>query len=862
LPIMIKHWLYALTPVIVTLILVSSALAQNPAYVVTIEGTVLDPSGASAPDSIVTLKLGSGRVLSHTRTDKWGRFSLAAVPPGTYSIEVQHKGFTTSTTALTVARAPIAPMTITLALAVINTDVSVAAGDTVKVSTDMAENRDAAAISQNLFEKLPVFDQDYIATMSMFLDAGAIGAGGTQLIVDGMVVNSLGVSASAIQEIRINQNPYSAEYMRPGKGIIEVITKSATSAYHGTFNFLFRDSRLNARDPFALVRAPEQRRIFEGVLTGPVGNSKTTSFLLSGTRQEEDLQSFVFAESLSGIVQEAISSPTRNTQLSPRLIHQFGKSHTAFLQYNEIDYHGSNQGVGGLVLPEAATNSDQYEHDLILNDRWTPSPRWLSQFQILLGREVHSTSSVSSAPKIVVNGAFTGGGSQSDVLTTESHAQLNEILSWSSGKHLIKFGLNVPDWSYRGIDNRKNFGGTFYFSTLQSYEAQDPYAFSQQQGSGHVRFLQKELGGFVQDEYKVRPNLSLSLGLRYNWQNYLHDNRDFAPRVAFAYGLGKSRKTVIRGGAGMFYDRTGAGPMGDLLLYNGQRLRSYLITNPSYPIPIPETGSLDAQPINVERLDPTVREPYTIQYSLGVERQIATKTTVAITYSGSRGIDLFRSRDINAPVGPDYLARPNSTLGAIYQIESSGRQAANTLDITLRGEMTHFFTGLIQYTLSRTDNNTGGLSWLPANQYDLSGEWSRADFDQRQRLNLLESFSPGMRFNLGVALTVASGKPYSMTTGQDPYHTGLSNARPPGIPRNSLEGPGFTGLDLRCSRDFFWNRSKKEKGLVTTLALDAFNVLNHVNYAAFMGDLSSPFFGRAVSALPTRRIQLTVRFGF
>lgn len=859
---MIKHWLYALTAVVVTLILVNSALAQNAAHGVTIEGTVLDPSGASAPDAIVTLKLGSGRVLSQTKTDRWGRFSLVAVPPGTYSIEVQLKGFKASATALTVARAPIAPLTITLALAEVNWEVSVAAGEIAKVSTQIAENRNAATVDQDLFAKLPIYDQDYIATMSMFLDAGAIGAGGTQLIVDGMLVNNIGVSASAIQEVRINQNPYSAEYARPGKGIIEVITKSTTSAYHGTFNFLFRDSRLNARDPFALVRSPEQRRIFEGVLTGPLGNSKTTSFLLSGTRQEEDLQSFVFAKSLSGNVQEAVSSPTRNTQLSPRLIHQFGQGHTAFLQYNERDYHSSNQGVGGLVLPEAATNSNQREHELILNDRLALSPRWLSQFQILLGREIHSTGSVSSAVKIVVNGAFTAGGAQSDLLTTESHIQLNEILSWSSGKHLIKFGLNVPDWSYRGVDNRKNFGGTFYFSTLQDYETQHPYAFSQQQGSGHVSFLQKELGGFVQDEYKIRPNLSLSLGLRYNWQNYLHDNRDFAPRVAFAYGLGKSRKTVIRGGAGMFYDRTGASPLGDLLLYNGQRLRSYLITNPSYPVPLPEAGSLDAQPINVERLDPTVREPYTIQYSLGVERQIATRTTMAITYSGSRGIDLFRSRDINAPIGPAYLARPNPTLGAIYQIESSGRQAANALDFTLRGEVTHFFTGLVQYTLSRTNNNTGGISWLPANQYDLSGEWSRADFDQRHRLNVLGSFSPGKLFSLGVALTVTSGKPYSLTTGQDPYHTGLANARPPGVPRNSLEGPNFADLDLRCSRDFFWNRSKKEKGLVTTLALDAFNVLNHVNYAAFVGDLSSPFFGHAVSALPTRRIQLTVRFGF
>ena len=839
---------------------VVTAAAQSSYHAVTVKGIVLDPSGASTPDAAVTLRQGSSRIRSEAMTDVSGGFLLEAVPPGNYRLEVRHKGFETSVIPIKITANPPAPLTVKLALAKLVSEVSISAGGIEQVSTAVAENRDAASVDQNLLEKLPVFDQDYVATMSSFLDSAAMGTGGTQLIVDGMQVNSVGVSASAIQEVRINQNPYSAEYSRPGRGTIEVITKSKTSSYHGTFNFIFRDSRLNARDPFSLIRAPEQRRIFEGAVTGPLGSSGSTSFLLSGNRQEEDLQSIVFASNLSGIVQETVPSPKRNTQLAPRLIHQFGQGHTAFIQYNEWDYPASNQGVGGLVLPEAGTNSQEWERELIFNDRLAMSPHWLNQFQILLGLERHSTTSVSPAPKIVVNGAFTGGGAQSDILNTESHFQLNEILSWSSGNHLVKFGLNVPDWSRRGVDNRKSFGGTFYFSSLQDYEAQHPYSFLQQQGSGHVSFLQKELGGFVQDEYRVRPNLSLSLGLRYNWQNYLHDNRDFAPRIAFAYGRGP--KTVFRGGAGIFYDRTGANPLGDLLLYNGQRLRSYLISNPAYPNPLAALGSLDGLPTNVERLDPTVREPYTIQYSIGVERQIAKKTTASITYTGSRGIGLFRSRDVNAPMAPDYLTRPVPSSGAIYQIESSGRQVGNSLDFTLRGDMTHYLSGLVQYTLSRTDNNTGGITWLPANQYDLSGEWSRADFDQRHRLRLLESFNPGKLFTLGVALTATSGKPYSMTTGQDLYHTGLANARPPGVPRNSLEGPAFADLDLRLSRDFVLKKVGKEKSPVATLAFDAFNVLNHVNYAAFEGDLTSPFFGRAVSALPTRRLQLTLRFQF
>ncbi len=177
--------------------------------------------------------------------------------------------------------------------------------------------------------------------------------------------------------------------------------------------------------------------------------------------------------------------------------------------------------------------------------------------------------------------------------------------------------------------------------------------------------------------------------------------------------------------------------------------------------------------------------------------------------------------------------------------------------------MSRYATGLVQYTFSRTDNNTGGVGWYPANQYDLSGEWSRADFDQRHRLNLLGSFSPGKQLTFGVGMQLATGKPYTWTTGLDPFGTGLFSARPPGVSRNSLQGPGYADLDVRLSRDFFFSQGKnREKGKVATFGFEAFNVLNHVNYTSYVGNFLSSDFGRAVSALPTRRLQLTARFKF
>ncbi len=475
------------------------------------------------------------------------------------------------------------------------------------------------------------------------------------------------------------------------------------------------------------------------------------------------------------------------------------------------------------------------------------------------------TASVDQQPKVVVLGAFTGGGAQADRLQTENHIALNEIVVWSGKKHTVRFGINVPDISRRGLDDNTNAGGTYTFSSLADYIAQRPFSLVRQSGNGHVVFVEKVLGGFVQDEFKALPNLQISVGLRYDWQNYFHDNNNFSPRVSFAYAPGKGRQTVIRGGAGMFYDRTGPQPIFDLLRYDGHHLLQYVITDPLYPDPNA------VGPPSIVTLNPAIKLPYLIQYGATVERKVTKSTTLTVSYYGTRGISLFRSLDINAPPPPLYLARPDPQYSVWRQIESSADMKSQSLEVGVRGNITRYFAGMVQYTLARAYNNTGGnpasgarssLNSFPANNYDLSGEWARADFDQRHRLNLLGTITPGRYFKLGVALAVYSGMPYSITTGLDNYNDGMANARPPGVPRNSLQGPGYADLDLRWSHDFYLVKAKKEKGPMATLGLDAFDVLNHVNYPSYVGVLTSPFFGRPVSAQPGRRLQASFRFRF
>jgi hypothetical protein len=844
------------------LILIGSlaGLAQSPNASFSISGVVQDQAGATISGAQVELSGPNTSAPHSTATDQTGRFEFKRIAPGKYQLQVSEVGFEPTTLDLTVGPQSPAPLQVVMAVASLRQETTVTS-EPAKISTEAGDNKDTVALSEQSLSNLPVFDQDYIGAMSRFLDPGSVGTSGVSLVVNGMEVNNLGVSPSAIKEIKINQDPYSAEYQRPGRGRIEVTTKPGSPEYHGTFNFIFRDAHLNARDPFALTRPPEQRRIYEGFLSGPVRRSKKTSFLFSVSRKEENLQSVVVAQGLSGAIRANVPAPSRTLLLAGQISHSLSDTNTFSIRESLLIESVNNQNVGGTTLPEAGVNTRNMEEEITYSQQTVLSPRLVNNFRLLLGVEKQTAASVTRARRIVVLDTLTGGGAQADYLRTEYHAQLMETLAYSADKHLIKAGINIPDLSRRGFDNNLNSAGTFYFSTLTDYAQGRPFSFVQQKGNGHIVFLEKVIGLFAQDEYHLRKNLMLSVGLRYDWQNYFHDHNNFAPRFSFAYAPGNNQKTVLRGGAGIFYDRSGARPIQDILLFNGSRLRQYVILNPPYPDPL--NGNLTAQPVSVTRLEPNIRIPFTIQYSFSLEHQLQKSTSLAVTYLGSRGVAQFLSRDINAPLPPSYLLRPDPTIGVLREIESEGRRVTDSLEITLRGKATRFFSGMAQYRLASAHDNTSGITYFPPNAYNLSGEWGRSDFDRRHRFELLGTINPGKLFNLGVSVSLYSGQPYTLTTGRDEFRSGTANARPAGVPRNSLQGPAYADLDLRWSRDFSLRKGKqKDDGVKATIALDAFNVLNEVNYGIFIGNLNSPFFGRAIAAQPPRRLQLSFRLKF
>jgi hypothetical protein len=827
------------------------------AQTASLAGTVVDPSGASIPGAHVMLQRldGPGEWPAETGLD--GAFRFAGLASGRYEVRASREQFQPATARLRVGPRPAPPLRLVLEIATLTQELTVA-DPAARVSAEAAGNVDTVRLDAATLADLPVLGNDILGAVSRFLDASALGAGGVTLVVDGMETAKLGVTASAIQEVRINQNPYSAEFFSPGRGRVEIITKQEAPAFHGEFNFRFRDHHLDARNAFASYRPPEQRRIFEGHFTGPLGKSKKTSFLVSAQREEEDLHSLIYARTVAGLLQEQFPNPQRDTELYGRVIHRAsGKStFTAGYEYEWGSESGAD--VGGFSLPESASDRADHYHAVLFRHQWLPAPKLINMLH--LRWRLSEDRTVARRPgerKIVVVDAFTSGGAQSDRRESDSRGELTEVLSLTRGPHVIKAGAAIREVGRRSYADWSNREGTFSFSSLEDYLAGRPFSFTRQEGDPRVAFFRQESGGFLQDDIRVRASLSLGVGLRYDRQTYPADHNNFAPRLGFAWAPGRRQRTVLRGGAGVFYDRVGSGPPREVAQFDGRRLQRLVLSDPGYPEPFSGGAAASVRPPSVVRFAPDLRSSYLLQYSLGVERQVREKTAVTLNYTAVRGKKMFRSRDLNAPTPPQY-ARPDAALGVLRQIESSARLATHALDVGLRGDLSRFFNGGIRCTLGRAYNDTGGIDSLPADSLDLTGEWARADFDRRHRLELYGVAKAGRFFRLGTSLSLNSGAPYGLTTGRDDNRDGAARDRPAGVRRNSLEGPGSATLDLRCSRDF----PLREKGPEVSVSLDAFNVFNRVNYSGYIGNLSSPFFGRPVAARAARRVQLSLRFEF
>jgi hypothetical protein len=770
----------------------------------------------------------------------------------------------------------------------------------------------------DLLKDLPVKMEDPLAVASLFVDPAANDAEGTKIVVDGVEGDTLDVPSASIKTIAVNSNPYSAEFGRPGTGRIEVTTRGGSRhRFHRRLELAYRDNNLDAHNPFDTVRPARRRDWAQGELDGPLVGDKAT-FFLSGDYLRDDNNSFVTAVTPSGPVSETLPLPRRTAHLLGRSDVRLTPQQLLTLRYNWSDDRQSNQGVGAFDLPERAWSSHSRTQELRIAEIATPGEALQNELRLDLKSRSKLASSASDAPALLINGSFNSGGAQIARSSRERDLELQDLASYGFGRHSLRFGAFAKS---RLIDytDASNFGGTYTFSDLASFVNRQPLQFTLHFGNARASFTQNEFAYFLQDQVRLGPRVELMAGLRHEFQSNLEERANLAPRLALSAATEDGR-TVLRAGSGIFYQRQPPGLEEQYLLLNGSHLQQVTLSNPGFPVTANPLST--SAPPSVLRVDPHIRAPYLTQASLGVEHKLAAATTLTAEYTLMRGERLYRLRDINAPLPVSGL-RPNPAFLNVDQFETTGSSRMDSLSLGLNTRIADRLQVVLRYTLSHSIDDTSctlaqpGLCTPPADSYDPSAERGPSGFDQRHRFNLAGILSMPGSVTLGCLVSLASAIPYNITTGFDDNHDTVVNDRPtlanPGAPyqsfgidgsfvggtpgvlydgaqalfggrlvpttvnsvhwlvlpgpgtvgRNTGRGPSFAEVDLRLAKRFMLREGSKSKSAeYMDVRLDAFNLLNHINLANYVGTLSSPYFGRANDAHVPREIQLSVRVHF
>ena len=822
------------------------SLAVSQTSTGTLRGRVTDPSGAVVPQAKVTAT-GPSATSAEATTNQQGIFLFKALTPGSYTVTTAAKGFSVDTEAdVKVAAGQTQELDIALQIAVEEQHVEVQEeSPTVGVSSESSagtlvlKGKDLDALSD---------DPDELQSELEALAGPSAGPNGGQIYVDGFTGGQL-PPKSAIREIRINQNPFSAEYDKLGYGRIEVFTKPGTDQFHGQFMVHGNSSAFNSLSPVidpGTETPGYYSEIFNGNLTGPLG--KKASFFFTAQQRNINDVSVVDAQVLGpGNVIEpfnaTVSNPAKRLNISPRVDFQLTPNNTLTVRYQYARNTQSNEGIGDFSLPSVGFDAHSVEHTLQVTDTQIISPTMINETRFQYVRDSDTQTPLSLDPTLIVQGAFTGGGSsQGTVTSNQDHYELQNFTSIAHGKHFIKFGGRLRGTLYSSNENA-GFNGSYNFSSLDAYQiTQNGLAAGltpaqiRAMGGGASQFTlvagqplsdvsMIDVGLYLQDEWKIRPNLTASLGLRYETQTGIRYQGDWAPRIGLAYGLGRSKspKTVLRAGYGIFYDRFSYNYVLQAERFNGSTQQQYVVSNPDFypliPTPAELQGIATTSP-SVYQVQGGLHVPYTMEAAFSIEQQVTKNATVSVTYLNSRGVHQLILRNANAPLpgtydpaDPTSGVRPFGGNTNIYQYNSGGVFEENQLITNFRmnaGKRLSLF-GFYSLSFANSDLGRGGAAALASggsggggfggffggggggspqfvsNSYDPMQDWGRAAFDVRSRAFIGGSISLPYALRLSPFIIANSGAPFNIIVGQDLNGDSIFNDRPA---LASTAGPG------------------------------------------------------------------------
>jgi Carboxypeptidase regulatory-like domain/TonB dependent receptor len=815
------------------LLLIVSAMSQTTPG--TLRGQVTDPSGAAITNANIVVTTADGK--SHRAvTDREGRYELKSLTPGQSVLKVSAPGFADyDSDYLQITAGQVQQLDIPLSIKVEAEKVTVDS-ESNKVDVNLSENAGAIVLTGKDLDALSD-DPDEMQSDLEALAGPSAGPNGGQLYIDGFTAGQL-PPKSAIREIRINQNPFSSEYDKLGYGRIEVFTKPGADQLHGQFLVDGNSSAFNSLNPFldsssSQFRAPSyDSMIYSGSISGRL--TKKASFFLDAQRRsindDNVISAIVLDPNFAPVPLDAAYPATRTrTNTGARIDYQVTANNTLTTRYQFWQDIHRNEGVGQFNLSSQAYNEGETEHTVQISDTQVLGAKAVNETRFQYIRDLTHQTPSSFDPTVTVLGAFVGGGN-SEGLTNDvvNHYELQNYSSVSLGKHFLKFGVRLR--LSRDTNAATNgFNGAFTFSSLAAYQGAqqalalgDPIAvsdlpsqFSLTAGLPRTSVSMFDSGVYVQDDWRVMPNLTLTYGLRFETQTGISDHVDPAPRVAIAWGLGRkgsSPKTVIRAGYGVFYERFDLDNILQAKRLNGVTQQRYIVSAPNtgfYPtIPsistLSDLGALSAP--TVYQLDPNLRSPYIIQAAVTVERQISKNAKLAVSYLNSRGVHQLLTRNINAPLpgtfdpaNPASGVRPLGSIGNIYQYESGGTLKQNQLIVnaTVRTGSRMSLFGF--YTLNYANSDTGSISTFPSNQYDLSVDYGRSAFDVRHRLFFGGTVALPYAFRLSPFMVVSSGRPFNITLGRDANGDSIFNDRPGSVSAASCATITVVSQNIECT---------------------------------------------------------------
>lgn len=919
-------------------------LAQEAIHHASVAGRVTDPQGGAVAGAAITARHELTNIAAAAVTDADGRFRLPFLRVGPYGLTVSKAGFKPATRALTLNAGAAFQLPIALEVGTVEETVTVT-GDAAVLET--ARTQISGTVSLAEVQALPMNGRNFLdlgllvpgvsptntASTQLFAETSAVPGNGISVgsqrnfsnsfIVDGLSANDdaaglsgIPLAVDAVEQFQVVTSGGQAELGRALGGYVNVVTRSGANSLHGSAYEFFRDDSMNADHPLLGRKLPMRQNQFGVSLGGPIVRDRTF-FFANVERRDLDqsglttilpvnvdvINARLAATGYPGsrIATGVYPNPVESTLGLAKVDHLAGP-HQMSLRYNFYRVTAENsRGAGGLSAPSASAGLDNIDHAVSLADTWTLGSRTVNETRVqfaygdLEAPPTDPVGSVVSISGIATFGALSG----SPTRRTNHLFEVVDTISHQAGAHALRAGVDFLH-NDTTITYPRQVRGSYTFSSLASFLSgtYNNAGFTQTFGDPVVGQGNPNLGVFVQDEWHASPKLTLNAGLRYDLQlleTVDTDTDNVSPRVGFAWTPWESRRTVVRGSAGLFYDRVPLRALANAILSAGNttdlsRLQQISVSLSPTQAGAPRFPDILAGPVpsvtlpNLTTMDRQMQNAHSTQASLEIEQQIGQATTVSAGYLYLKGDDLIISINQNVPAcvaqGTNNGCRPHPAYANNSQYSSAARSSYHGLHLSVLQRPVGWGSYRVSYTLSRARNNVGEFFFSsPIDPFDLEKDWGRSDDDQRHRLVVhavaQTSREPGTSFwshvthgfQLSGMLQYYSALPLNITSGVTTVQGTAGRPIVDGafIPRNAGEGPDFFSVNLRLARSFGLGGRARMEAMA-----EMFNVTNRVNVVAINGNFGSgayptnpsPTFGQVTAVGEPRSVQLGLRFSF